>query len=79
MISLDSDSVNEMRFEVDWELINKLEELIKSVCDDHETKKEIEALLEKRYNLIAAQILIEDLEDLEILHGIEKDLEVSKQ
>jgi len=79
LISLDSDSVNEMRFEVDWELINKLEELIKSVCDDHETKKEIEALLEKRYNLIAAQILIEDLEDLEILHGIEKDLEVSKQ
>tara|TARA_R110000787_G_scaffold41078_1_gene101725 strand:- start:432 stop:671 length:240 start_codon:yes stop_codon:yes gene_type:complete len=79
LISLDSDSVNEMRFEVDWELINKLEELVKSVCDDHVTKKEIEALLEKRYNLIAAQILIEDLEDLEILHGIEKDLEVSKQ
>jgi hypothetical protein len=79
LISLDSDSVNEMRFEVDWELINKLEELVKSVCDDHETKKEIEALLEKRYNLIAAQILIEDLEDLEILHGIEKDLEVSKE
>ena len=79
MKHISEDKVNSMLFDVEWELINKTEELIKSVCDDHVTKKEIEALLEKRYNLIAAQILIEDLEDLEILHGIEKDLEVSKQ
>ena len=48
-----------MLFDVEWELISKTEELIKSVCDDHVTKKEIEALIEKRYNLIGAAMVFD--------------------
>ena len=51
--------VNAMLFDVEWELISKTEELIKSVCDDHVTKKEIEALIEKRYNLIGAAMVFD--------------------
>tara|TARA_R110000824_G_scaffold191555_1_gene373310 strand:+ start:499 stop:693 length:195 start_codon:yes stop_codon:yes gene_type:complete len=63
MKHISEDKVNSMLFDIEWELINKTEELIKSVCDDHETKKEIEALLEKRYNLIGAAMVF-DYEEL---------------
>jgi len=52
-----------MLFDVEYEIISKTEELIKSVCDDNVTKKEIESLIEKRYNLIGA-IMVFDYEEL---------------
>ena len=60
---INEDKVNSMLFDVEYEIISKTEELIKSVCDDNVTKKEIEALIEKRYNLIGA-VLVFDYEEL---------------
>ena len=59
MKHISEDKVNSMLCDVEWELISKTEELIKSVCDDHVTKKEIEALIEKRYNLIGAAMVFD--------------------
>ena len=60
---ISEDKVNSMLFDVEYEIISKTEELIKSVCDDNVTKKEIESLIEKRYNLIGA-IMVFDYEEL---------------
>ena len=63
MKHISEDKVNSMLFDVEYEIISKTEELIKSVCDDNVTKKEIESLIEKRYNLIGA-IMVFDYEEL---------------
>ena len=63
MKHINEDKVNSMLFDVEYEIISKTEELIKSVCDDNVTKKEIESLIEKRYNLIGA-IMVFDYEEL---------------
>ena len=66
LTALDEDKVNSMLFDVEYEIISKTEELIKVLKNASYPKdryEEIEALIEKRYNLIGA-CLVFDYEDL---------------
>ena len=89
VITLDSDKLHSMLFDVEWDLAEKTQELIKVLKETNSSLewfkdqkpliKALENLLDKRMNVLSSQLLIDDLEDLEIYHGIEKDLEISKE
>ena len=67
MISLTEDIVNSMRFDVEWELIDLTQDLIKIIKSrsarvfDSKLVKEIDDLIEQRFNLIGAAMVFDSL------------------
>ena len=65
MISLDSNRMSEMLFDVEWDLAEKtaeLIELLKTSSYPKDRYEKIESLLEKRFNILGAQVLLDDIE-----------------
>jgi len=72
-ITLDSDKLHSMLFDVEWDLADKTQKLIKDLKTTNSSlewfKKEkplieaLENLLEKRYNVLSAQCLVYDEEE----------------
>ena len=71
-ITLDSDKLHSMLFDVEWDLADKTQSLIKVLKDTNSSlewfkdqKPLIEALenlLDKRMNVLSAQMLLDDME-----------------
>ena len=72
VITLDSDKLHSMLFDVEWDLAEKTQELIKVLKETNSSlewfkdqKPLIEALenlLDKRMNVLSAQMLLDDME-----------------
>ena len=69
MISLTEDIVNSMRFDVEWELIDLTQDLIKIIKSrsarvfDSKLVKEIDDLIEQRLNLIGASMVFDSIKE----------------
>ena len=71
MISLTEDKVHSIRFDVEWDLFDKIQDLIdleKSNLHRDGLKavqklKEIESLMEKRYNLISCSMVFDSIKE----------------
>jgi hypothetical protein len=69
MISLTEDKVNSMRFDVEWELIDLTQDLIKIIKSrsarvfDSKLVKEIDDLIEQRLNLIGASMVFDSIKE----------------
>lgn len=73
MITLTEDKVNSMRFDVEWELIDLTQDLIQRLKVEKDNLqsntplsnlvKEIEDLIEQRFNLIGAAMVFDSLSE----------------
>jgi hypothetical protein len=69
MITLTEDKVNSMRFDVEWELIDLTQDLIKIIKSrsarvfDSKLVKEIDDLIEQRLNLIGASMVFDSIKE----------------
>ena len=57
--------MSEMLFDVEWDLAEKtaeLIELLKTSSYPKDRYEKIESLLEKRFNILGAQVLLDDIE-----------------
>jgi len=69
LITLTEHKVNSMRFEIEWELIDLTQDLIKIIKSrsarvfDSKLVKEIDTLIEQRFNLIGAAMVFDSLSE----------------
>jgi|APSaa5957512535_1039671.scaffolds.fasta_scaffold81736_1 hypothetical protein len=69
VITLDSDKLHGMLWDIEWNLAEKTQELINLLKENEmkrletQTVKALENLLEKRYNVMSAQCIIYDEEE----------------
>jgi len=69
MITLTEDKVNSMRFDVEWELIDLTQDLIKIIKSrsarvfDSKLVKDLDTLIEQRHNLIGAAMVFDSIKE----------------
>ena len=69
MITLTEDTVNSMRFEIEWEIMDLTQDLIKIIKSrsarvfDSKLVKEIDDLIEQRLNLIGASMVFDSIKE----------------
>jgi hypothetical protein len=69
MITLTEDKVNSMRFDVEWEIMDLTQDLIKIIKSrsarvfDSKIVKDLDTLIEQRFNLIGAAMVFDSLSE----------------
>tara|TARA_R110000803_G_C11818685_1_gene301651 strand:+ start:386 stop:604 length:219 start_codon:yes stop_codon:yes gene_type:complete len=69
MITLTEDTVNSMRFEIEWEIMDLTQDLINLLKEnpmkrlETKTVKDLDTLIEQRHNLIGAAMVFDSIKE----------------